>query len=81
MKFAFIVTGSIFLQSYCVSDNVWHSARITRWSELVKAVTHKLNQLLRALVHRDAYSPASFIPRGSGELGNGNLPFLGNRGI
>ena len=23
MKFAFIVTGSIFLQSYCVLDNVW----------------------------------------------------------
>ena len=26
MKFAFIVTGSMFLQSYCVSDNVRISA-------------------------------------------------------
>ena len=29
---------------------------------------------------RDAISPAIFIPRGFGELGNGNLSFLGDRG-
>ena len=31
MKFAFIVTGSIFLQLYCVSDNVATTPYALKW--------------------------------------------------
>ena len=36
--------------------------------------------LLNKMINRDANSPASFIPWGFGESGNGNLSFLGDRG-
>ena len=35
---------------------------------------------ITAFILRDANSPAIFIPWGFGELGNGNLSFLGDRG-
>ena len=35
---------------------------------------------ITAFILRDANSPAIFVPWGFGELGNGNLSFLGDRG-
>ena len=47
---------------------------------LVPRVIESACKTFMPIQTRNAISPAIFIPRGFGESGNGNLPFLGDRG-